>query len=148
MKVMIVAFSLLIVGMTFVVYQGDMNRYMQIQAFLKANAEECAAGAALYYDEDAYSRGKMVIFKDEAERYVEHLVENAAARLSRCQDGDLYYELLIADMEGDDLLVGQAPYTQVVLRFATKDLFRLPFLNVHQVVRSSKYELADYGTRW
>jgi hypothetical protein len=146
MKVMIVSLGLLIAGMTFVVFQGDMGRYMHIQTFLKANAEECAAGAALYYDEEAYSQGKMIICKEEAEKYVRHLVSEAGLRLSARQGGDLYYELIIADMEGDDL-PDQAPCTQVILRYETEDLFRLPFLRVNQVIRSGKYELADYGIR-
>jgi hypothetical protein len=39
---------------------------------------------------------------------------------------------------------GVSPSVTVTLRLTVADLFRLPFLSREQVVRSAKYELADY----
>lgn len=165
MKVLIVSLGLLLVGVTFVIYQGDMSRYLQIQTFVKAVAEECAAGAALYYDEEAYSRGSMVIRQEEAVKYIDHLVEEAADQLRLSEGEGISYELQIAGEKGGmrllgegggtdtpgenggDSPAGQSPWVEVTLRLKTKDLFRLPFLKAEQVVRSGKYELADYGAR-
>jgi len=50
MKVFIVFLGIFLINISFLSYQGDMGRYVRCQAFLKAVAEECAAGSALYYD--------------------------------------------------------------------------------------------------
>ena len=38
MKVFIVFIALLMVSMTFITYQGDLNRYVRLQTFMKAVA--------------------------------------------------------------------------------------------------------------
>lgn len=136
--------GLLLVGVSFVIFQGDMNRYLQIQSFLKATAEECAAGAALYYDSEAYSLGRMYFQRDEASRYVAYMVEEAAGVMSLSGTEELTYELTISDERDGDLPLGQSPWVQVTLCYETEDLFRLSFLEVNRVVRSGKYELAEY----
>ncbi|MDD2215978.1 MAG: hypothetical protein PHE41_05355 [Eubacteriales bacterium] len=137
MKVLIVFIGLLIVNVTFVIYQGDLGRYIHLQTFLKAAAEECAAGAALYYDEEAYSHGTMIINQKEAIRYTDYIVEKATRILDLEEGENLSYEMEIDNWE-------RSPTVAVTLQLTTRDLFRLPFLKVEQVVRSAKYQLADY----
>ena len=74
MKVFIVFLGLLIANVTFITYQGDLARYLRLQDFLKATAEECACGAAEYYDEEAFSRGEMLVDAVEAEKYVKYII--------------------------------------------------------------------------
>ncbi|NLY70932.1 MAG: hypothetical protein GX076_04535 [Clostridiales bacterium] len=142
MKVFIVFIGLLILNLTFITYQGDLHRYVQLQNYLKAVAEECASGASLYYDEEAYSQGLMVINRGEAIKYVEDRVNRAFNSLNLKGKQSLTYDIEILDDSKDDSL---SPYVIVTLRLNTNDLFRLSFLKVDSVVRSAKYELVDYG---
>ncbi|MGI6732838.1 MAG: hypothetical protein ACOX4J_01500 [Anaerovoracaceae bacterium] len=144
MKVFIVFIALLIVNMTFITYQGDLNRYVRLQTFLKAVAEEAAAGAALYYDEVSYSHGSMVINREESEKYLEYLLTQADQILDLEEGESLTAEMEIIDDESGAAEEGVPPSVTVTLRLTVSDLFRLPFLSREQVVRSAKYELADY----
>lgn len=145
MKVFIVFIGLLFVNVTFITYQGDLDRYIQLQTFLKSVAEECAAGAALYYDEEAYSQGLMIINQGEAEKYADDIVERATHTLALGEGENLSYEIeFVDDSTGGAADQGVSPSVVVTLRFTTADLFRLSFLKVEQVVRSAKYELAEY----
>lgn len=145
MKVFLVFIGLMIINITFISYQGDLSRYLQLQNLLKAAAEECAAGAALYYDEEAYSQGLMIIKQEEAEKYVVSQVRQVESVIELEGGGGLTYELSIFDDSSPDHAdPGVPPSVVVSLRLTTTDLFHLPFLEVKQVVRSAKYELADY----
>ncbi|HAF60316.1 MAG TPA: hypothetical protein PLD22_06905 [Bacillota bacterium] len=144
MKVFIVFIALLIVNMTFITYQGDLNRYVRLQTFMKAVAEEAAAGAALYYDEVAYSNGSMVINREEGEKYIEYLLTRAEQTLDLKEGESLTAEMEVMDDGSGAAEQGVSPSVTVTLRLTVADLFRLPFLSREQVVRSAKYELADY----
>lgn len=143
MKVFIVFIALLVANMTFIFYQGDLNRYIRLQGFLKAVAEEAAAGAALYYDETAYSHGVMIINREEGEKYIEYLVSEAGRKLSLKEGESLSAELEVFDGRDGTAVQGVSPWVTVTLHLNVSDLFRLPFLLKEQVIRSSKYELAD-----
>jgi ABC-type Fe3+ transport system substrate-binding protein len=144
MKVFIVFIALLMVSMTFITYQGDLNRYVRLQTFMKAVAEEAAAGAALYYDEVAYSNGSMVINREEGEKYIEYLLTRAEQTLDLKEGESLTAEMEVMDDGSGAAEQGVSPSVTVTLRLTVADLFRLPFLSREQVVRSAKYELADY----
>lgn len=83
MKVFIVFLGLLMINLSFVCYQNDMAYYQQLQKELKAVAEECAAGAALYYDEAAYGQGLLVVKDQDAAAYAQYLVDRAQERMKR-----------------------------------------------------------------
>jgi len=144
MKVFIVFIGLMLVYVTFICYQGDLNRYVQLQTLLKAAAEECAAGSALYYDEDAYAQGLMIINKTDAENYTAYITDRAAGILELDDGENLSYTMEVFDDSCGAADTGQPPCVTVTLKLAVSDLFRLPFLKAEQVVRSTKYELADY----
>ena len=156
MKVFIVFFALLIINVSFLTYQGDMGRYVRCQAFLKAVAEECAAGAALYYDEEAYSDGRFCFRQEEGLRYIEFILQESDKQMLLPHGSTIAYEVLFQDdVEGyeDDSGSGPAgvgpdgesdspnPSVTVELKAATGDLFRLPFLTVTEIKRKAKYEL-------
>ena len=54
MKVFIVFSAIFMMGLTCIVYQGDMNAYMHEQETLKMIAEEAACRAALELDESLW----------------------------------------------------------------------------------------------
>jgi len=138
--------GLLIVNVTFIAYQGDMSHYLRVREFLKATAEECACGAAQYYDTEAFSRGAMVINEEEAEKYVAYITQKAEQVLAGGSGGTLAYEMNIEGQGGPG--GGEpsgSPAVVVKLTLTTADLFRLPFLKAEQVARAAKYELVGTG---
>jgi hypothetical protein len=143
MKVLLVFLALMMLNLTFISYKGDLNRYLQLRTFLKAVAEESAGGAALYYDEEAFGFGNMIIKDRDAELFVDSLVMRAGQLLS-LEDGEsLDYEMVILDDRDGGAARGLSPTVEVILTLTSRDLFRLPFLTVEQVSRAAKYELAD-----
>lgn len=157
MKVLIIFFGILLINISFLVYQGDMGRYVRCQSFLKATAEECAAGAALYHDEYAYSDGQLKFYYEEGKRYIEYIIEESKAEMPLPQDSGITYEVLFQDdflgyepdpniETGGGTGIGtdkteMNPSVTVELTAATEDLFRLPFLSVTELKRAAKYEL-------
>ncbi len=140
MKVFIVFLGLFIINVSFLSYQGDMGRYVQCQTFLKAVAEECAAGAALYYDEEAYSEGEYYFYYEEGQKYIAHIIGESKKKMSLPQNSNITYEVSFQDdylgYEGETI-----PSVTVSITADTEDLFHLPFLEVTQVKRAAKYEL-------
>lgn len=145
MKVFLIFLSLFIVNITLITYQGDMNRYLQLRTFLKFEAEECAGGASLYYDEEAYGNGKMVIAEKESRAYINRIVTEAAASPTMPPGSRLTFSTEIVDDEKAASDGEQAPSVTVTLHLDTPDLFRLPFLKVTEVTRKAKYQLSSRG---
>jgi hypothetical protein len=143
MKVFLVFLAMLIVNTTFVVHQGDLNRYVRLQTFLKALCEEAAAGAALYYDEESYSHGFMVINQEEGEKYIDYLIVKAKDSLNLDGNENLTADIEIVDEENGVLELGMWPSVTVTLYLNSRDLFRLPFIKREQVIRSARYELVE-----
>ncbi|MDO4553037.1 MAG: hypothetical protein Q4C22_05820 [Bacillota bacterium] len=144
MKVFVVFLGMMLVSITFIAYQGDMAQYLRLQLAMKAAAEEAAAGAALYYDERAYSQGFMVVDEEEAGKYVAYIAERAAADMDLKGQERLEYVMEIHDDEKGYLKEGDSPSVTVTLTLHTEDLFRLSFLEVCRVSRGAEYELEAY----
>jgi hypothetical protein len=154
MKVFIVFLGLFIINVSFLSYQGDLGRYVRCQTFLKAVAEECAAGAALYYDEAAYSDGQLRFYYEEGRKYIEYLIEESKRGMPLPQDSEITYEVEFQDDylgyengNGTGTVSGGAveregnPSVTVELTAETEDLFRLPFLEGREIKRAARYEL-------
>ena len=102
MKVFLVFIGLMLVNITFIAYQGDLHRYLRIQEFLKATAEECACGAAQYYDEEAYSRGLMEGQRRGSGSLCElYYIESFAGILTKEIGGSLLYQMEIIEGAGE-----------------------------------------------
>lgn len=140
MKVFIVFLGLFVINVSFLSYQGDLGRYTRCQTFLKAVAEECAAGAALYYDEAAYSDGQLRFCYEEGRAFIGYLVEESKTEMPLPIDSIITWEVYFQDdylgYEEEEI-----PSVTVEITATTKDLFHLPFLEVKQIKRASKYEL-------
>lgn len=141
MKIFIVFFALLILHISYVAYQGDMNRYVEAQTALKALAEECAAGAALYYDPEEYAEGRMVFHGEEGAAYILYILEKSKKNI-RLAVEDFSYRVFYEDDRRGYGADGHIPSVTVTLSVKTKDIFRLPFLRMEEVSRSAKYELS------
>ena len=143
MKVFIVFLGLLLVNISFLCYQGDLGRYIQEQAILKAAAEECAAGAALLLEEEAYGQGLIIFDKAAGRRYADaHL----AYTMHSISGGESAYYHCALSFEYDECGYGadnalKRPAVTAEVRVRTEDRFRLPMLTVTDFQRESRYEL-------
>lgn len=149
MKVFIVFLGLLIINVSFLVYQGDVEHYAKGQIILKALAEECAAGAALYFEQEEFSNGRLVFNYNEGVKYLEHILESTVSRSLFLQSGRLTYEVEFQDdrtgykdAHGNVISSGIGiPSVTVTVLHDTEDIFRLPFIEVCQITRMARYEL-------
>jgi len=154
MKVFIVFLGLCIINVSFLTYQGDMGRYARCQTYLKAVAEECAAGAALYYEEEEYSGGRFQFDYEEGGKYIEYIIDQTEAA-SPLPDGSvLSYQVDFRDDvcgydEGSISVYPNdknedhdgTPSVTVEITASTPDLFHLSFLTVKEIKRAARYEL-------
>jgi hypothetical protein len=167
MKVLIVFFSILIINISFLIYQGDLGRYLRAQNTVKAVAEECGAGAALFFDQSAYSEGYLIADKEEALKHIAYILDTPAVKemlkqgeltLSKAlffddsgksstfvngtlvSESSFTYPYHFVDELGKDILIRE-PSVVVTITVPTEDLFRLPFLEVRSITRSALYEL-------
>ncbi len=127
MKVMIVFLALVLLCVPILAFSTDMNRYQRMQAALKSLAENCAHAGALCVDAQALSKGDLKIDAQAAGEYVRLL-------LSRPVASELSGGRIRADIAAD------GPVCTVRLDYDGPDIFRLPFLEVTHITRSSAYE--------
>jgi hypothetical protein len=139
---------MLLICAAFVFYQSDMGRYMRAQTNLKALAEECAAGAALYFDEAAYAEGRMIFNESEARAYIAHMLSTSGVPLPDVRAaGPVAATVSFYDDRGSygvglgNGVVIDRPSVVVRLTVATEDVFRLPFMTVTTLEREAMYEL-------
>lgn len=141
MKIFLISLSLFIINISFLSFQGDLSRYIQLRTFLKYQAEEFASGAALYYDEEEYGKGHMVIEQTEALAYMNHVISNLKLSSTIPIDTHVSYEMVILDDEKGYGEGKEVPSVTVTLRMESPDIFRLPFLKVTEIERMARYEL-------
>lgn len=150
MKPFIVFLALLIVNVSFLSFHSDMTRYEKLQVYLKAAAEEAACGGALFQDEEAYGRGVLAIKENEAQNYVNFVMEQTESELQKSIAGKVEYEVeIFDDQRGYDRceeygLKPGTPAVRVSMLVTCRDLFRLPFLRVEQIRRSSVYQWQNF----
>ena len=150
MKVFIVFMAMMLVLTSFLAFSADMDRYVKLQGHLKALAEECAAGAALFTDEDRYSAGEMVIDYDDAAAYVGFMSDMSVRGGPPFWGGEISSSIRIFDDEkgysGLETfgIKKHKPTVVVTLEYtAEKDIFRLPFLSEHSLTRTATYQWED-----
>ena len=134
MKILILFYALAILNGAFFVYQTDMNQFIRENTFVKAVAEECAAGASLYYDEEALSEGYYIFNRKECEKYVRYQIEKNFPNPE-----EVSCEILYRDRPGES-----NPGIEVILTVKGRDRFRLPFLEKGVIRRAAYYEFADF----
>jgi len=143
MKVFIVFSAIFMMGLTCIVYQGDINVYMHEQETLKMIAEEAACRAALELDENAYGMGEKRFDTDAAESSVAAYIDDSYKLLVRGSKYLINFAISYEDdehgysFENDEKL----PAVTVSVKAETDDFFRLPFLHRNSITRKSKYEI-------
>lgn len=129
MKVFLVFLALLFINLNFFVYSSDLQRYEKIEMRMKAAAEDCAAGSALYYEEETYGEGHFQIDKKRAEDYMYMQLAEAEQDLKQYVRGKLTGCIEVGERE-----------TMVTVIYQGEDLFRLPFLEKTNLKRVAKYK--------
>lgn len=143
MKVFIVFLSLLIVNVSALVFQGDLGCYMHEQLLLKEAAEECAAGAALLIDEEEYSYGRIIFDYQAGEKYAQEYLEYIKRNSKVISKGKISCKLTFED-DGkgySDSNIENIPSISSEIVVKSEDIFRLPFIEVTRLERSTRYEL-------
>lgn len=147
MKPFLVFFGLLLLFLTFLSYQSDLIRFRHSQSFLKYTAEECAAGAALFLNREAYGDGKIIFEEREGEAFAR---DHLAYVKSRSIPG--FYEKISCRLSFEDDRRGYAPENkgrhpavEAVVTADTKDLFRLPGISVTKIKRRARYQWTGPG---
>ena len=167
MKLFIVFLAIVILNISFLTFQSDLSRYLHMQGTIKAMAEECAAGAALFFKTPEYADGYLVAEADEANKHIEFMLLNTAGTTGSLKMTEIWYEAVFfddslisrtyrngllqkaipftfpfyyIDSQGKEVMVS-APSVVVTLNISMKDIFRLPFLEVKEIRRSAMYEL-------
>lgn len=149
MKVFIIFFAILILNISLLCYNSDMNRYMKVQAHLKACAEECAAGAALFLDAEAYSRGILVVDETSAHAYIDFMIKKSMENSAAYKGGAISASMVLMDdargyEEANYYKINRrCPAVVVSLRYEGPDIFRLPFLCVESLERTATYQWED-----
>jgi len=75
-KALLSGFAFTILLIFFNVFQIDQDTYIRSQEYIKVLADDAAAGAALFYDESAFSNGLNVYDTAKSEAVVKNLIQN------------------------------------------------------------------------
>ncbi len=120
MKIFIVFTAIMMMGLTCVVYQGDMNMYRHEQETLKMIAEEAACQAALCFDEEAYGRGIKRFDKAEAEKTVASYIQAGKKLLAGGKKYEMTFEISYEDDEHGYNVVAEECLPAVILSVTAK----------------------------
>ena len=149
MKVFIVFFAMLILNISFLSFNGDMDAYVKLQIHLKALAEESAAGASLFHDKERYGEGLLSIDETAANAYIQFLVQKREENDSLFSKGDISIDTFyFDDVKGyaccsEYRVCKEKPAVVVTLTYCGDDMFRLPFLFVDTASRTATYQWDD-----
>lgn len=141
MKVLIIFLGLLALDVCFMSYQGDIEKFVRQQAMLKFMAEECAASAATFLDTEKFAEGDIVFDYVEGKRYTEEFIEFTKEKVG--WEGTVSFDLVYEDdLQGYQMEnVEENPAVIAHLTLEAEDLFRLPFLTLTKMERSTRYQL-------
>lgn len=160
MKTFIVALALVLMFNIFTVYQIDMDTYRRQLERLKFIAEECADSSALYYDQVAFSNGKIIYNKTEGNEAIKYLLKaNLKLDDTMTPTSGYWRDKIVYDVYYLDETTVTFPYefvdprtgytrivfepTVVVTIEAGRGRMRLPFTSINSSIRSSAYEYVN-----
>ncbi len=144
MKVFITFISIFIISVWALLYQGDMGVYNHEQLLLKEISEEISSGASLYIDDEQFSTGKIVFNIDEGNKYAEKFIEKSKMRSKLLKSSEIEYELIFEDdVQGFSRgNIDKIPAITAIIKLKSdKDIFKIPFIQVYEITRTSRYEL-------
>lgn len=167
MKVFLTFLALLLVYVSLLTFRTDLDSFYQAQSWTKTVAEDCAAGAALYYQEESMGNGLWICEATEAMEHINYILNFQKNNHKFYSDGKIDYEIRFYDddltcdvyrngayqssisfqypvrfhdSKGYEIQVSE-PSVIVTLSITSKHFFRLPFLRQPDITRSTMYEL-------
>ncbi len=70
MKILLVGIAIIIINVLSITFHSDYSSYELTEQALKNEADKCAAAAVLYFDEEAYGDGELLLKDDDAVKAV------------------------------------------------------------------------------
>jgi hypothetical protein len=133
MKVFLVFLAFLAVNASMLSFSGDLRRYAMLQIHLKALAEDCAAGGALFEAPDPSDPSAIRINSAKASAFASELAAASAQSQPAFSGCALSADTQVSyDDRG-------RPEVTVRISCDCPDLFRLPFISVTHAERTAAY---------
>lgn len=174
MKILIIFLGISIININILIYQSDLNRYNNAQEHIKIIADEAAASAALYYNEEEYSMGYLVSNREEALKHIEFLINkylidkksinfksfdyflyvfDQSKKIYAYKNSELQYinefeaPFYFIDEKGNRILI-EEPSIIINIDAYFDDIFRLPYISKESINRSSMYVIKTRGNNF
>jgi hypothetical protein len=153
MKILLVGIAIIIINILSITFHVDYSRYELTEQALKNEADKCAAAAVLYFNEEAYGDGKLLLKDDDAVKAVEgmlnekciwqmHLFDDSG-RHRTYENGRLTaettfsYPYTFVDETGYQSVIDR-PAVIVTVSYES-DFYRLDGVGQKTIMRSSMY---------
>lgn len=75
MKILLVGAAIILINVLSLTFHADYDRYELTEQALKNEADQCAAAAVLYFDEEAYGEGDLLLKDRDAVAAVEDMLD-------------------------------------------------------------------------
>jgi len=75
MKVLLVGVAIIMISLMSLTFHSDYANYELTEQALKNEADKCASAAVLYFDEEAYGDGELLLKDDDAVKAVEGMLD-------------------------------------------------------------------------
>lgn len=153
MKILLVGIAIIIINVLSITYHADYSHYELTEQALKNEADKCAAAAVLYFDEEAYGDGVLLLKDDDAVKAVEEMLDEKctwqmhlfddSGRHRTYENGRLMaetafsYPCSFADETGYEIAIDR-PAVIVTVSYEG-DFYRLAGVGQKTVRRSSMY---------
>lgn len=160
MKTFIATIALVFMFNLFSIFQIDTDTHRRQLERLKFIAEECADSAALFYDQAAFSNGKIIYNQGEGNKAIVYMLKShlklddtftpTSGYWRDKIQFDVYYfdeTTVTFPHEFEDARTGYKRIifepTVIITIEAGRGRMRLPFLNIDSSIRSSAYEYVN-----
>ncbi len=153
MKVLLVGVAIIMISLMSITFHADYARYELTEQALKNEADKCAAAAVLYFNEEAYGDGELLLKDGEAVAAVEGMLNKKCnwrmdlfddcGRHRVYENGRLKsdvafsYPYSFTDEAGLETIIDQ-PAVIVTVSYE-EDFYRLAGVGQKMIMRSSMY---------
>lgn len=153
MKVLLVGVAIIMISLMSLAFHSDYANYELTEQALKSEADKCASAAVLYFDEEAYGDGELLLKDNDAVKAVEGMLDEKctwqlylfddSGRHRTYKDGRLtaetsfFYPCTFADETGYETEIDR-PAVIVTVSYEG-DFYRLARVGQKAITRSSMY---------
>ncbi len=157
MKVLLVGVAIIMISLMSLTFHSDYANYELTEQALKNEADKCASAAVLYFDEEAYGDGELLLKDDDAVKAVEGMLdEKCIWRMNLFDDSGRHrtyensrlksdvtfsYPYTFVDETGYQSVIDQ-PAVIVTVSYEG-DFYRLAGVGQKTIMRSSMYTVNE-----